>query len=140
MAMQQAESDVLIVDDDVHIREMLTELLEDEGYRVAGASNGQEALRYLRHSGSLPRLILLDLNMPVMSGWEFRAEQAQDRRLMGIPVVIISASGSAEMLASRLAAQAYLSKPLNFKMLLRLIAQYVNSAPSYVPVPAIRSR
>lgn len=123
-----ADSDVLIVDDDIYIREMLTELLEDEGYQIASVGNGQEALDYLIQMHTLPRLILLDLNMPVMSGWEFRAEQSRQARLTEIPVVVISAGGSEHTLASRLVADAYFSKPLNFGKLLTTVAQYVREA------------
>lgn len=124
MAWEPATGTVLVVDDDAYIREMLTELLEDEGYQVAGAANGHDALIYLSNVDMLPKLILLDLNMPVMSGWEFRAVQMQDVRLAAIPVVVISASGSEQALAQRLAAEDYLAKPLNFNKLLTLVAYY----------------
>src|SRR3569832_407091 len=85
---------ILIVDDDVDIRVTISLILEDEGYAVASAANGEEALRYLRSHPS-PSLILLDLMMPGMDGVEFRAEQQRDAQLSGIPVVVVTASGNA---------------------------------------------
>ena len=72
-------SGILIVDDDPDIRDSLKEVLEDEGYEVNGVANGREALDYLRKSPR-PCVILLDLMMPVMDGWQFRKEQKQIRR------------------------------------------------------------
>ena len=68
---------VLIVEDDTDLRETLSQILTDEGYRVWSAEHGQAALDCLR-DGSKPCLILLDLTMPVMNGWQFRAEQRED--------------------------------------------------------------
>ncbi len=81
---------VLIVDDDFALRDALCAVLEGEGFVVAAVSNGQEALDYLR-SGARPSLVLLDLMMPIMNGWEFRAEQRQDPELADIPVIVLSA-------------------------------------------------
>jgi CheY-like chemotaxis protein len=83
---------ILIIDDDASIRELLVEVLEEEGYPVQSASNGEEALSILRTLPKLPKLILLDLMMPVMDGWAFRQEQLQDPLLIGIPVVVLSAA------------------------------------------------
>src|SRR5262245_34872901 len=83
-------SRVLIVDDDYDIRATLHEILSDEGYDVASSANGFEALQALR-SGTAPCLILLDLMMPVMDGWQFRAQQLSDPTLASIPVVVLSA-------------------------------------------------
>jgi CheY-like chemotaxis protein len=82
---------ILIVEDDAPIREMLVEILEDEGYPVQGASNGQEAFAALRTIPTLPKLVLLDLMMPVMDGWTFRQKQLQDPLLRGIPIIVLSA-------------------------------------------------
>jgi CheY-like chemotaxis protein len=83
---------ILIVEDEPPIRDVLAEILEDEGYRVSTVSNGMEALTYLRQQADRPRLILLDLGMPVMTGWEFREEQLRDATLKDIPVVVMSAT------------------------------------------------
>src|SRR4051794_28574938 len=84
---------ILVVDDDPDLRDTLGQILEDEGYSVAAASNGREALAYLRERPA-PSLILLDLMMPVMDGWQFRSEQRLDSVLAKIPVLVISASGT----------------------------------------------
>lgn len=82
----------MIVDDDPDIRSALAELLETEGYVVTTAPNGAVALAQLR-AGIRPCAILLDLMMPHMNGWEFRAEQVRDPELREIPIVLLTASG-----------------------------------------------
>jgi CheY-like chemotaxis protein len=114
-----ANKTILVVDDDIDLRETLGEVLEDEGYRVELAGNGQEALESLR-GGLEPSLILLDLMMPVMDGWQFRAEQRRDELLSGIPVVIVSASGNWHEQEERLEAEC-VRKPIDFDRLLALI-------------------
>ena len=84
---------VLIVDDDNDVRSALAELLEEEGFSVEGAPNGREALALLRGGTVHPAVILLDLMMPGMDGWDFRHEQMRDPKLAAVPVVIVSASG-----------------------------------------------
>jgi two-component system response regulator MprA len=86
---------VLIVDDDRAVLNGLTELLEGEGYKVATAADGREALDQLR-AGLRPCVILLDLMMPAMDGWDFRHEQLKDSDLRDIPVVVITAAGFSE--------------------------------------------
>jgi signal transduction histidine kinase len=113
-----AKSRLLVVEDDQGIREPLAALLSEEGYEIALAENGQDALGKLR-AGRTPDLIVLDLRMPVMDGWEFRAIQKQDPTLGLIPVVAISADASAQAVA--ISADAYLRKPLDPSELLRTI-------------------
>jgi CheY-like chemotaxis protein len=120
---QTAGAHVLIVEDNPDLREGLGDLLEAEGYAVAGAANGQEALARLQ-SEPPPCLILLDLMMPVMNGWEFRAAQRRDPALAEIPVVLISALEGLERLAGNLAAAGYLRKPLDLGTLLEIVARY----------------
>jgi CheY-like chemotaxis protein len=84
---------IMIVDDDPDIRAALGELLECEGYEVVGAANGAAALALLRSGTAAPCLILLDLMMPYMNGWEFRAEQVRDPALREIPIILLTASG-----------------------------------------------
>jgi CheY-like chemotaxis protein len=86
---------ILIVDDDRAVLSGLTELLEGEGYKVATATGGLEGLRQLR-GGLRPCVILLDLMMPTMDGWDFRHEQMKDQALRDIPVVVITAAGFSE--------------------------------------------
>jgi CheY-like chemotaxis protein len=115
---------VLVVDDDLAIREALIMALEDEGYQVAGAANGRDALDYLRQSPQMPQLILLDLMMPIMSGWDFRAEQEQDPSLAPIPVVVLSADRSIQAKAASVNADGYLQKPVDIVVLLDTVNQY----------------
>ena len=129
MVMDKAEGDggttreVLIVEDDLDIRDTLSQILEFEGYRVHGAENGKEALAKLRN-GSRPGLILLDLMMPVMDGWQFRVEQKKDETLSNIPVVIISADGRAGQKANEIGAVGYLMKPVELETLIRTVVRH----------------
>jgi CheY-like chemotaxis protein len=80
---------ILIVDDDRDALEALSDLLRDEGYRIVQAHHGREALDALNNHPT-PSLILLDLMMPVMNGFEFLSAKARDRAFASIPVIIIS--------------------------------------------------
>jgi CheY-like chemotaxis protein len=113
---------VMVVEDDFAIRETLRELIEDEGYQVLWASNGQEALAVLGHTS--PRLILLDLMMPVMDGCEFRVAQCRDPALAGIPVVVISADHALEQKAVGLGVEGWLAKPFELDALLTTLQRY----------------
>ena len=102
---------VLIVDDDQSIRDALSELFQSEGYNVATAHDGLNALGQLRR-GLQPCAIILDLMMPVMDGWDFRSEQLGDPALKDIPVVVITAVGfSAETVKTQLGAVEFVPKP-----------------------------
>ena len=115
---------ILIVEDDLDLREALSEVLRDEGYTVAMAADGREALDHLRRRQSHPSLILLDLTMPVMNGWQFRAEQRQDPDLSGIPVVVLSAGDRLAEQMAPLGITDYVRKPIELSRLLRLIERY----------------
>jgi CheY-like chemotaxis protein len=120
---QQSRNCVLIVEDDADLRDSLADLLQDEGYQVAGAANGREALSYLRKCPP-PCIILLDLMMPVMNGWEFRKQQQQDPALSSIPVAIVTGvRNSADQMAA-LNAVGYLQKPVDLSELLETVAIY----------------
>ena len=114
---------ILIVEDEASIRAVLTEILEDEGYTVAGVTNGMEALAYLRQHAH-PYLILLDLGMPVMTGWEFREEQQHDRTIRGIPVIVMSALPDLTRRAAALGVVGCLEKPIDIDILLGMVEQY----------------
>jgi CheY-like chemotaxis protein len=106
---------VLVVEDDLEQRETLCAMLDFEGFGHAEASNGREALDYLNTSRA-PCVILLDLEMPVMNGWDFRAKQLADESLSHIPVVVVTAN--AEGLGGRFPGVAgFLWKPLTFEKL-----------------------
>jgi CheY-like chemotaxis protein len=114
---------ILIVEDDASVREALAAFLEGEGYSVVEAGDGAEALACLR--GNEPvGLILLDLMMPVMNGWEFRDAQTSDPSLASIPVVIITADNSAVRQAAQAGVAGCLLKPLEFPELLSYVGRY----------------
>jgi CheY-like chemotaxis protein len=114
---------ILIVDDSEDFRDTLADLLTMQGYRVSCAANGREALEQLR-GGPLPRLILLDLKMPRMNGWDFREEQLRDPELAGIPVIILSGGADIPEETDGLGAAGYLPKPVDVSVLLSAIAPY----------------
>ena len=122
-SLKQSHADVLIVEDNPDIRESLVDVLEEEGYRVAVAVNGRDALAQLMGSVR-PRLILLDLMMPEMSGWEFRARQQQSPRLSEIPVVVVSGEGNVDHGAKTLDADDYLPKPVDIDHLLNVVERF----------------
>jgi CheY-like chemotaxis protein len=111
---------ILVVDDDQDIREALIEILTDEGHTATGASNGLEALASLQHAPR-PQLILLDLMMPVMNGWDFTAELAKDTGLSQIPIVLLSGGGELQQHADSLKVTAYLVKPIKVDVLLSMV-------------------
>jgi CheY-like chemotaxis protein len=111
---------ILVVEDDAATREALAMILGGEGYTVVGAANGQEALGRLRGDVH-PDLILLDLMMPVMDGWQFRREQVRDPALAAIPIVVLSADGNVHQKATSLRAADYLQKPVDPEHLLEVI-------------------
>jgi len=112
---------VLIVEDDADLREMMAQLLTLEGYAATAVANGREALDYL-HGSHRPDVILLDLMMPVMDGWEFRRHQRAEMPLKDVPVVVLSALDQRH--ARDLEADAVLKKPLDFDRLLDLVRQF----------------
>lgn len=114
---------VFIVDDDFGIRDAFREILEVEGCRVASAANGRVALDHLRR-GERPCVILLDLMMPVMDGWQFRREQQKDPALAEIPVVVVSADTQVRQKAAVLRAAGHLQKPIEMDTLLATISRY----------------
>jgi CheY-like chemotaxis protein len=116
---------ILIVEDDFDIREALTQILEEEGYVVRGAANGREALD-LVDDGVAPKLILLDLMMPVMNGWQFRAEQLKDPRIASVPVLVISADPQVQPKAASLGVAGLLKKPIALDDLLEAVKTHTS--------------
>jgi CheY-like chemotaxis protein len=112
---------LLIIDDDRDSREALAEALSLEGYVVATAENGAEALARLR-AGYLPHAILLDLMMPGVDGWDFRTEQKRDLVLAQIPVVVISGVGKL------VDAEYSLRKPIELGALRTLLRSITGAA------------
>jgi CheY-like chemotaxis protein len=114
--------DLLIVDDDRDIRETLQELLQDEGYQVATARDGDEGLTRARELR--PSMILLDLFMPGMDGTEFRRRQLDDEELADLPVVLVSAAVGMEERIAALGVAGHLEKPLDLQVLFKTVARY----------------
>jgi len=100
---------------------MMAQLLSLEGFHTAAVANGREALEYLQRSES-PEVILLDLMMPVMDGWEFVKHQQADPILSHVPVIVLSALDQSR--TASVDAAAFLKKPLDFDRLLELVRSY----------------
>ena len=111
---------VFIIEDDPDTREMMAKFLELEGFEIQVAANGSQALDRLRE-GTAANVILLDLMMPVMDGWEFRRRQVEDARIKGIPTIVVSAAGRDRI--SQISADAYLSKPVDMDELLQRVTE-----------------
>jgi CheY-like chemotaxis protein len=113
---------VVIVDDDADTRDLIRTLLEDEGYRTAQACNGQEALAVLRQPDFRPALILLDLMMPTMDGFQLRARLRADPALAAIPIVVMTAHGAlTRALEQSEPPTIVLRKPLDLDRLLDVV-------------------
>ena len=113
---------VLIVEDDQMVRELLTCVVEQDGYAVATAANGKEALEYLE-AGQPACVILLDLMMPVMSGWEFREAQKRHPSYEAIPLVVLSGVVD-EADARQMNAASFLRKPVGVSELLATVERH----------------
>jgi two-component system, chemotaxis family, chemotaxis protein CheY len=112
---------VMLVDDDEDLRETTSTLLLSKGFVILEARNGKEAIEVLTKAKRLPKLILLDLAMPVLDGRGFLRVRAQDPIILGIPVVAISGSSPSAPLEG---VEKILRKPVEFTRLLRLIKKY----------------
>jgi len=118
---------ILVVDDDPDLRVALGEILTDAGYEVGSAADGRQALEILR-AGPKPDLILLDLMMPVMNGWQFLAQRAKEPAIAQIPVVAISAVGAFVQQVEPIEAAAFLRKPVALGDLLETVARFTRGA------------
>ena len=116
---------ILVVEDDEDAREAMVALLQMKGYHAVPAGNGREALDYLDQAPA-PDLIILDLWMPVMDGWQFRSEQTRNPRLAHIPVIVVTA------LADRADVDAndVIIKPVDVDRLLIKVDQYCRREPT----------
>jgi len=123
-AARPAESrGVLVVDDDADLRGAFADILADAGFPVATASNGEEAFAALR-TGRRPGVILLDLLMPVMNGFEFRKAQRNDPAFAAIPTVVISASAEIDSRRGELEGTEVLRKPIDPEALVALASRW----------------
>jgi CheY-like chemotaxis protein len=113
---------VLLIDDDIDICFTVQDLLESEGYPTATAANGKLGLELLERIR--PRLILLDLTMPVMDGVRFRELQLRDAKLADIPTVVMTAHGRAAQIVAPLRVNECLEKPVQLERLLQVVDHY----------------
>jgi CheY-like chemotaxis protein len=124
-----APTTVFLIEDDDDIRESLVEVLEEAGLSISWAPNGRLALDRLR-AAPPPDVIVLDLMMPVMDGWEFRQEQLNDDRLKHIPAIIATATLIDQQMArERLGNVVYFSKPFNPAKLIDAIKRVGSRRP-----------
>lgn len=114
---------VLVVDDDAAGREMLAAILAHQGYRVIEAGNGRQALEQLATRAEAARLIVLDLDMPVMNGWEFLDHHRSRRDPVAAKIVVITGHNQAPIAGT----SAVLKKPLEIVRFLELVRQLLKS-------------
>jgi CheY-like chemotaxis protein len=116
--------DVLVIEDDTDLRESLSQALRDHGFGVIPAGNGQEALDLL-HAGTRPAVILLDLMLPVLNGWELRDVLRHDPVLAQIPQLVISAyMDEAEQVVLALPPDDCIRKPFHLRILIDAIERH----------------
>ena len=113
---------VLVVEDHADTRELVATLLETAGFSVVTADNGLTGLQRLQEAR--PCVVLLDLTMPVMSGWEFRSAQLQMDGLSGVPVLLMTALPDAERHARALKAAGVIAKPFDYDRLISQVSQH----------------
>ncbi len=116
-ALQMRPRHILVVDDEREIREVLSETLVDEGFIVASAADGAQALRAIERDR--PDLVLLDMRMPVVNGWEF-ARLLRERDVQ-LPILVMTAAQNARSWAKEIGANGYLAKPFDLEVLLSTI-------------------
>lgn len=119
MSMNMNKTTILIIEDDEDILFTLRDYLEIEGYHVLTAGNGIEALELLKVTET-PNLILLDMKMPLMDGWEFAAAYEKNFTKRA-PIIVITAAADAEQRAKDIRAISFVEKPFNLDILLEKI-------------------
>jgi two-component system chemotaxis response regulator CheY len=117
---------ILVVDDDPSILDVVSELLDMEGYQVTTAANGAEALKGLEET--TPALVLLDMRMPVLDGWGF-AREVKARGLQ-LPILVMTAAQNARAWAEEIGAQGYVSKPFEVPALLDAVERLRGTKPN----------
>ena len=115
---------ILIVEDDLDIRQSLADVLEDEGYPVLLAQNGEDGLKVLKEVSNQPGLVILDMMMPVMDGFGFRDAQIKDPAMADIPTAIFSADGKLPEKAMKTGIKEFIRKPFNLNQLFDLAEKY----------------
>ena len=117
------EGSILVLEDHDDFREQVQEYLQQAGYRVMGCSSAVEALTVLQ-GGTRVSLILLDLMMPGVTGFQFRSEQRADASLRDIPVVVLTGGQHPSDYHANLHAVAYLQKPVDMEVVLEIVRKY----------------
>jgi CheY-like chemotaxis protein len=118
----ESERRVLIVEDDPDVAGIVAVVLRAAGFDPVVAADGREGLERLRETH--PSVVLLDLMMPGMTGWQFREAQLRDPELARVPIVVVSGAGKTPAHARDLGADAYLTKPIELDDLLQVVGQY----------------
>ncbi|MBS1958270.1 MAG: response regulator transcription factor [Bdellovibrionales bacterium] len=118
------KKNILIIEDDRDILEVLKDILESEGYTVATAENGKMGIEVLQSLSEPPKLVLLDLMMPIMDGFQFRQEQLKNDAFKTIPVVVMSADGRMELKKDRIGVDIFLKKPLDLETVLDTVSGF----------------
>jgi len=113
---------ILVVDDDPAIRSTVADILEFEGYTVAQATNGAEGLARLDQVH--PRLVLLDMRMPVLDGWDFA--RILKERGIDLPILVMTAAQDARRWAAEIGAAGYVAKPFDLPALLDAVEKLLN--------------
>jgi CheY-like chemotaxis protein len=124
MTATSCDRTVLVVEDDREVRDAIAEVLADSEYKAVGAANGVEALEQLRNAPVRPCVILLDVMMPTMDGWAFRAEQQRDPSVKDIPVILLSANTDVRSAAAQMQAAGFLTKPVAVDSLLDTVERF----------------
>lgn len=134
------EGEILLVEDDREIRELLVDALEDAGYSVVAAEDGLDALEQLRARAEVPRLMLLDLMMPNMTGAELREELAREPAWAQIPFIILSSHAHVAEKGVALGARESLRKPVRVERLFEAVARVLDGATAPASGPSRNSR
>lgn len=117
---------ILLVEDDLDISEAIQSILEEEGFSIKCTFNGKEAIEFLKDTPKIPSLILLDIMMPYMNGYEFREAQLKDNRIANVPTIILSAAGKHEDM-NRLHFKECLKKPLDLETLIDVVKRNIEA-------------
>ena len=112
---------ILVVDDDEDLQQLLRLVLEGQGYSVETASNGEEALACLERRR--PGVILLDMRMPVMNGWEFVSALRQRDSRRAPPIVVVTAAANPGQQAAEVGAAAWIAKPYDMRRVMEAVEQ-----------------
>jgi CheY-like chemotaxis protein len=125
---------LLLVEDDEDLRDVVRDALQNDARRVLEAEHGRDALELIDKHG-LPDLILLDMNMPIMNGWQF-AQELRDRQLWRVPVVVLTAAHDALRSAQEIGAAGFLGKPFDMSSLYSVVDRHLNETGGMSPLPA----